>query len=117
LPVATAHPIVLTTAESDGDAPGAGRESGVVREVVDQLTGSGRVEDDLLDAGVEAVEIEDVAGGGRVAEPLADVLDSVSGRRDRGAIWGRGEVEVDERDQAYRVQGRVLLLLAGVRGR
>jgi hypothetical protein len=38
---------------------GAGREAGVVREVVDQLTGSGSAEDDLLDAGVEAVEVED----------------------------------------------------------
>jgi hypothetical protein len=42
---------------------GARREAGVVREVVDQLTGSGSAEDDLLDAGVEAVEVEDVAGG------------------------------------------------------
>lgn len=75
---------------SDGDASGAGREAGVVREVVDQLTGSGSVEDDLLDAGVEAVEVEDVAGGSRVTEPLADVLDAVSGWRDRSAVRARG---------------------------
>jgi hypothetical protein len=47
---------------------------------------------------VEAFQVEDVAGGGRVAEPLADVLDAVSGRRDRGAVRG-------------------LLFLAWVRGR
>jgi hypothetical protein len=53
---------VTSACASDGDASGAGREAGVVREVVDQLTGSGSVEDDLLDAGVEAVEVEDVPG-------------------------------------------------------
>ncbi len=62
---------------SDGDAAGAGGEVGVVGEVGEQLAGAGGVEDDVLDAGVEAVEVEDVAGGGRVAEPVADVLDTV----------------------------------------
>ncbi|WSP67951.1 hypothetical protein OG466_40470 (plasmid) [Streptomyces sp. NBC_01240] len=68
-----ANTSVASSCASDGDASGAGREAGVVREVVDELTGSGSVEDDLLDSGVEAVEVEDVAGGGRVTQPLADV--------------------------------------------
>jgi hypothetical protein len=46
-----------------------------------------RVEDDILHAGVAAVQVQDVAAGGGVA----DVLDSV-GR-------GRRAVQVTERDQ------------------
>lgn len=66
--------------------------------------------DELLDSGVETVEVEDVASGGRIAEPIADVFDAVSGRR-RTAL----EVQVAERDQAYRMHGRVLLSWAGCR--
>ncbi|MEU3602236.1 hypothetical protein ABZ714_26490 [Streptomyces sp. NPDC006798] len=71
---------------------GAGGQGCVGREVGEQLAGAGCVEDDVLDAGVEAVEVEDVAGGGRVAEPVAgggrvaepvaDVFDPVGGGRD-----------------------------------
>lgn len=43
---------------SDGNASGAGREIGVVGEVVDQFAGAGSVDDDLLDAVVEAVEVD-----------------------------------------------------------
>jgi hypothetical protein len=50
-----------------------------------------RVEDDVLHAGVAAVQVQDVAAGGGVAQPVADVLDSV-GR-------GRRAVQVTERDQ------------------
>jgi hypothetical protein len=52
---------VLATCASDGDAAGAGGQVGVVGEVADQLAGAGGVQDDVLDAGVEAVEVEDVA--------------------------------------------------------
>ncbi|MFF4602618.1 hypothetical protein ACFY12_07665 [Streptomyces sp. NPDC001339] len=60
---------------------GACREVGVVREAVEQFAGAGDVEDDVLDARAEAVEVEDVAGSGRVAQPVADVLDPVGGGR------------------------------------
>ncbi|CAL9327386.1 hypothetical protein SUDANB37_00015 [Streptomyces sp. enrichment culture] len=53
----------------------------MVGEVGEQLAGAGCVEDDILDAEVEAVEIEDVAGGSRVVEPVADVLNPVGGGR------------------------------------
>lgn len=99
---------VTSSCASDGDALRAGGEVRVVREVVDQLTGAGRCEDDLLDAGVQSVEVEDVAGGCRVAEPLADVLDTVSGGRDGGAVRTGGQVQVAERDQTDRVQGCLL---------
>ncbi|WP_410540513.1 hypothetical protein [Streptomyces sp. KL2] len=42
--------------------------------------------DDVLDAQVAAVELEDGPGGGGVAEPGADVLHSVGGRRDGLAV-------------------------------
>ena len=58
---------------TDGDPAGAGGQGRVVGEVGEQLAGAGGVEDDVLDAGVEAVEVEDVAGGGRVAKPGPDV--------------------------------------------
>lgn len=40
---------------------GAGGQVGVVGEVSGQLAGAGGCEDDVLDAGVVAVEVEDVA--------------------------------------------------------
>nr|BFD86949.1 hypothetical protein StreXyl84_63500 [Streptomyces sp. Xyl84] len=83
---------------SDGNAPGARGEFRVVGEVGDQFAGAG------------GVEVEDVAGGGWVAEPVTDVFDAVSGRR-RASL----EVQVAERDQAYRVHGRVPLSWAGCR--
>lgn len=109
---------MTTASASECDAPRACREVGVVREVVEQFAGTGGIQDDVLDAGVEAVEVEDVAGGGRVAEPIADVLDAVSGRRDRPSFLVGGEVEVAERDQAYRVHaGALLVVWSGLVGR
>ncbi|GGY99398.1 hypothetical protein GCM10010300_49140 [Streptomyces olivaceoviridis] len=64
-------------------------------------------------AGVETVEVEDVAGGGRVAEPVVDVLDPVGGGRDRGAVRAGGQMQVTERDQTDRMQGS---LLPGAKG-
>ena len=59
--------------------------------------------------GVEAVEVEDVAGSRRITEPLANVLHTVSTRRDRPAFRVRRQVKVAERDQVYRVHCWVLL--------
>ena len=50
----------------------------------------------------EAVQVEDVAGGGRVAEPVADVLDPVGGGRDGGTVRAGGQVQMAEGDQADR---------------
>jgi hypothetical protein len=46
--------------------------------------------------------IEDVAGGGRVAEPVADVLDPVGGGRDGLAVRAGGQVQVAERVRRIR---------------
>lgn len=73
---------VLAACTADGDVAGAGGEVGVVDEVGEQLAGAGGVQDDVLDAGVEAVEVEDVAGGSGIAEPVADVFNPVGGGRD-----------------------------------
>lgn len=73
---------VAAACTADGDVAGAGGEVCIVGEVGEQLAGAGGVEDDVLDAGVESVEVEDVAGGGRVAEPVADVFDPVGSGRD-----------------------------------
>jgi hypothetical protein len=75
---------------SDGDAAGANVQGRVVGEVGEQFAGAGGAQDDVLDAGVEAVEVEDVAGGGRVAEPVADVFDPVGGGRNGGAVRAGG---------------------------
>lgn len=83
----------------DGDVSWPGGQLGVGGEVVEELAGAGGGQDDVLHAGVEAVEVEDVAGGGRVAEAVADVLDAVGGRRDGAAVGVFGEVEVAERRQ------------------
>lgn len=66
----------------DGDATGAGGKVGVIREVGEQLVGARCVKDDVLNPGVKAIEVEDVAGRSRVTEPVADVLDPVGGGRD-----------------------------------
>ncbi|GAA2612679.1 hypothetical protein GCM10010304_76360 [Streptomyces roseoviolaceus] len=71
----------------DGDAAGAG---GQVGEVGGEFAGAGGVQDDVLDAGIEAVQVEDVAGCRRGAEPLADVLDSVGGGWDGGVVRACG---------------------------
>lgn len=89
---------VPTSCTADGDVAGAGGEAGVVGEVGEQLAGAGGVQDDVLDAGVEAVEVEDVGGGGRVVEPVTDVFDPVGGGRDGGAaVRAGGQVQVAER--------------------
>lgn len=46
--------------------------------------GPGSVQDHVLNTRVKAVEVQDVAGGCRVAEPVPNVFDAVSGRSDRG---------------------------------
>ncbi len=92
----------------------AGGQVGAVGQVGEQLAGAGGVQDDVLDAGVEAVEVEEVAGGGRVAEPVADVFDPVGGGRDGGAVRAGGQVQVAEGDETDRAQGCLLL---GVNGR
>lgn len=84
---------VPTSCAAVGDAAGAGGEVGVVGEVGEQFAGAGGVQDDVLDAGVESVQVEDVAGGGRVAQPVADVLDPVGGRRDGAAVRAGGPAE------------------------
>lgn len=78
---------------SDCDAAGAGGEVGVVGEVGEELAGAGGVQDDVLHAGVEAVQVEDVAGGGRIAKPVADVFDPVGGGRDGLAVRAGGQVQ------------------------
>ncbi|MGY3056804.1 hypothetical protein ACVWZD_001049 [Streptomyces sp. TE3672] len=80
---------VPPTCASDGDAAGAGGQGRVVGEVGEQLAGAGGTQDDGLDAGVEAVEVEDVAGGGRIAEPVANVFDPVGGGRGTGEPSGQ----------------------------
>ncbi|MDQ1033620.1 hypothetical protein QFZ75_000036 [Streptomyces sp. V3I8] len=65
-------------------------------EVGEQFAGAGRGEDNVLDTGVEAVEVEDVAGGGRVAQAVADVFDPVRGGRDGGVVRAGGQVQVAE---------------------
>lgn len=58
---------------------------------------------------MEAVQVEDVAGGGQVAKPVTDVLDPVGAGRDGAAGRACGQVQVPERDQADRVQGCLLV--------
>ncbi|MEH0557337.1 hypothetical protein [Streptomyces sp. B21-101] len=72
---------------------------------------TGRLQDDILDAGIDAVEVEDSAGGSRVAEPVPDILDPVGGRRNGGAVRAGGQVQVAERDQADQGRGQDGLLL------
>jgi hypothetical protein len=93
---------VPASCTTDRNATGTGGQVGVVGEVGDEFAGAGGVQDDVLDAGIEAVQIEDVAGGGRVTEPVADVLDPVGGGRDGEAVRTDGEVQIAERDQADR---------------
>jgi hypothetical protein len=64
--------------------------------------GAGGGEDDGLDAGVAAVQVQDVAGGGGVAQSLAYVLGAVGGGRYGLSVGVGRQVEVSERRQLDR---------------
>lgn len=105
-PASPVNNSVPPSGRSDGDAAGASGQGRVGGEIGEELTGAGGVDDDVLDAGVEAIQVKDVAGGGGVSEPVTDGLDPVGGGRDGEAVRVGGQVEIAKRDQADWVHER-----------
>ncbi|WSS07845.1 hypothetical protein OG320_04265 [Microbispora sp. NBC_01189] len=90
---------VFPAGATESDHFRAGGQECVVDQVVDELACSGGVDDDFLHAGMKAVQVEDVAGGGRVFEPVTDVFNAVGGGGNRPPFGISWQVQVAERDQ------------------
>ncbi|MEU4230749.1 hypothetical protein AB0F17_41215 [Nonomuraea sp. NPDC026600] len=61
---------VFSACATESDHFRAGGQERVGDEVVDELWSSGSVEDDVLHAGMQAVQVEDLLGGRGIAQAL-----------------------------------------------
>lgn len=78
---------VLAAGAPDGDVAGASGEVGVVGEIGDEFDGAGGA-DDILDAGVEAVDIEDFAAGSRSRSRMSSMRSACGGTGRPSVTWG-----------------------------